>query len=295
MSDWLRALERLEGAYSPHTLRSYRSDFACFANWSLAHGESPLPASSALVAQYLDTEASRLKPGTLKRRLCGIRKIHRLTDHPDPTDAVEVDLAFRRARRLKPARPDQALGLTSALKDKLLAACSPDLAGLRDQVAIAVGFDTLCRRGELVTINIEDLTLNSLGRYDVLVRRAKNDPEGAGRTAKLSSKTTALVQLWLSRTGLTSGPLLRGVYQGHVQAAHLQPLTIARILKGASLKAGFEEEKRRKVRGHSLRVGGAQQLTLNGHNLLVIMRAGGWKSMNVVARYIEHLDIDVWD
>lgn len=48
------------------------------------------------------------------------------------------------------------------------------------------------------------------------------------------------------------------------------------------------------MRGHSLRVGGAQQLTLNGHGLLVIMRAGGWKSMNVVARYIEHLDIDVW-
>jgi hypothetical protein len=59
-------------------------------------------------------------------------------------------------------------------------------------------------------------------------------------------------------------------------------------------RVGLEEEKRRKVRGHSLRVGGAQQLTLDGHGLLVIMRAGGWKSMNVVGRYLEHLDIDVW-
>ena len=57
----------------------------------------------------------------------------------------------------------------------------------------------------------------------------------------------------------------------------------------------MEEEKSSKVRGHSLRVGGAQQLTLNGYSLLVVMRAGGWKSMTVVARYIEHLDIDVWD
>jgi site-specific recombinase XerD len=251
MSEWHKALERLRGAYSPHTLRSYLSDFGCFANWSLARGETPLPATPDLVARYLDAEASRLKPSTLKRRLCGIRKIHRLTDHPDPTDDVEVDLAFRRVRRLKPSRPDQALGLTSALKDKLLAACSDDLVGLRDQVAIAVGFDTLCRRGELVTINIEDLALNEKGRYDVLVRRAKNDPEGAGRTAKLSSNTSAIVQRWIDSTGLTSGPLLRGVYQEHAQAAHLQPLTIARILKGASLKAGFEEEKRRKVRGHS--------------------------------------------
>jgi integrase/recombinase XerD len=295
MTNWHQALERLECAFSPHTLRSYKSDFGVFENWCLAHGETPLPTNPEVVARYVDAEAPRLKPSTLKRRLCGIRKIHRLTGHADPTDDMEVDLAFRRARRLKLSRPDQALGVTADLRDRFIAACPDSLAGLRDKVAVSVGFDMLCRRGELVALSVEDLTPNDKGRFDVLVRRAKNDPDGAGRTAKLSSTTSALVREWLERTEISSGPLLRGVYQEHVQAHHLQPLTIARILKRVAKEAGLEEEKRSKVRGHSLRVGGAQQLTLNGHSLLVVMRAGGWKSMNVVARYIEHLDIDVWD
>jgi site-specific recombinase XerD len=294
MVEWQSAVERLEGAYSPHTLRSYRTDFSCFAEWCFAKGETPLPAPPALVARYLDSEASRLKPSTLKRRLCGIRKIHRLHGHPDPTDDLEVDLAFRRVRRLKPSRPDQAFGVTAELRDRLLGACGDDLMGLRDRVAIAVGFDTLCRRGELVAISVEDMTADETGRYTVLVRRAKNDPDGAGRTARLSSRASALVREWLEHTGIISGPLLRAVYQGHVQEHYLQPITVARILKKVAGRVDLEEEKRRKVRGHSLRVGGAQQLTLNGHGLLVVMRAGGWKSMNVVARYVEHLDIDVW-
>lgn len=48
------------------------------------------------------------------------------------------------------------------------------------------------------------------------------------------------------------------------------------------------------ISGHSLRVGAAQQLILNGYGILPIMRAGGWRSINPVARYIEHVDIDVW-
>ncbi len=49
-----------------------------------------------------------------------------------------------------------------------------------------------------------------------------------------------------------------------------------------------------RISGHSLRVGAAQQLTINGLGILQIMRAGGWRSMSVVARYVENVDLDVW-
>lgn len=182
-------------------------------------------------------------------------------------------------RRLKPSRPDPAFGVTAELRDRLLGACGDDLMGLRDRVAITVGFDTLCPRGELVSISVEDMTADETDRYTVLVRRAKNDPDGAGRTARLSSGTSTLVREWLERIGITSGPLLRAVFQGHLKVDYLQLITVARILKKVAGRINLEEEKLRKLRGHSLRVGGAQQLTLNGHGLLVIMRAGGWKSM----------------
>lgn len=142
-----------------------------------------------------------------------IRKIHRLCKLVDPTMDSEVDLAMRRIGRSQPSRPRQALGLTGNLCDALIAVCPNDLIGLRDKVLVTDGFDTLCRRGELVALSIGDFTRKDNGRYSVLVRRAKNDPEGAGRTAHLSTRTSQFVDEWLLAIGTDSGPLLRPVYR----------------------------------------------------------------------------------
>lgn len=45
-----------------------------------------------------------------------------------------------------------------------------------------------------------------------------------------------------------------------------------------------------RISGHSFRVGAAQQLTINGLQLLPIMRAGDWRSTNIVARCVENMD-----
>ncbi len=201
MVSWRQALLRLDGAYSDHTLRSYRSDFEVFASWCRKKRIVPIPCDPATVVTYVDAEGQRLKPSTIKRRLCAIRKIHLLCDVPDPTVGADVDLAVRRVRRSQPGRPKQALGITARVRDELLQVCSDDLIGLRDRVLVSVGFDTLCRRGELVALSVEDFTSTSDGRFTVLVRRAKNDPEGAGRTCRLSFATSALVREWLAAVG----------------------------------------------------------------------------------------------
>jgi integrase/recombinase XerD len=239
MTEWVKALERLEGAYSDHSLRAYRSDFQIFEAWCQAHDQPALPASSQTIAAFVNEQQDRVKPATLKRRLCGIRKVHRLTGHPDPTDNEGVYLAIRRARRAKPARPQQALGVTAGIRDKLLAACSDDLIGLRDRVMVSVGFDTLCRGGELVSLAVGDLTRKQDGRFEVLVRRAKNDPEGAGRTCKLSAASSRLLDEWLRATGITSGPLLRPVYHGHCLSRYLSRITVTRVLKRLTNRAGL--------------------------------------------------------
>ena len=121
-----------------------------------------------------------------------------------------------------PSRPQQALGITAEKRDRLLAQCPDDLIGLRDKVLVSVGFDTLCRRGELVALSVTDLTKRDDGRYSVLIRRAKNDPEGAGRTAHLSTRSSALVDDWLTAIGATRGPLLRPVYRSRALALSLR-------------------------------------------------------------------------
>lgn len=291
---WLKHIDRLDGAFSDHTLRSYRSDFGLFSAWCRKRRVPFLPASSDTVAAYIETERMRLKPGTLKRRLAAIRKLHHLAGEGDPTRDAEVDLAMRRAGRAQPSRPQQALGITAERRDRLLAQCTDDLIGLRDKVLVCVGFDTLCRRGELVALSVTDFTKRDDGRYSVLIRRAKNDPEGAGRTAQLSTRSSQLVDEWLAATGATRGPLLRPVYRNRALALYLEPLTIGRVLKKLSNRAELQMDGPSKVSGHSLRVGAAQQLVLNGRGILQVMRAGGWRSMNVVARYVENVDLDVW-
>jgi len=175
-----------------------------------------------------------------------------------------------------------------------LAVCGDDLIGLRDRVLISVGFDTLCRRGELAALSAEDLEPNHFGSLAILVRRAKNDPDGTGRIAHLAKPTVAEVERWLGASGITRGPLIRPVYRGHAIPRFMEPVAVSRILKKLAVRAGLEPSEVARVSGHSLRVGAAQQLTMNGVQLLPIMRAGGWRSVNIVARYIENVDVNVW-
>jgi len=46
--------------------------------------------------------------------------------------------------------------------------------------------------------------------------------------------------------------------------------------------------------GHSMLVGTAQDLLKRGFDTAAIMRAGGWKSVNVLARYLEKAEHNVW-
>ena len=44
-----------------------------------------------------------------------------------------------------------------------------------------------------------------------------------------------------------------------------------------------------------MRVGCAQDLNRNRFDMLTITRAGGWRLMNVVARYVEKVDLRIWE
>ena len=46
--------------------------------------------------------------------------------------------------------------------------------------------------------------------------------------------------------------------------------------------------------GHSMRVGGTQDLLRRGFDTATIMRADGWRSVNVLARYLQNAEHNVW-
>jgi len=289
--DWRAAVARLEGAYSTSTLRAYRADFEAFEAWCKEASQTPLPASPETIADFIAFDALKSSPATLKRRLAGIRKVHRLVRLQNPVEDEEVFIAMRRALRTKPRRQKQARGLTRTLRDKLVAACPNTLTGLRNRAPIAVGYDTLCRRSELASLRVEDLDPLEGGAMSILVRRAKNDPFGDGRLGYLTPKTVEILFAWLKAASIEEGWMFRRIAGPNLGPNPLHPMTINRFLKATAKAAGLNSDVIATLSGHSMRVGAAQDLMTDGAGLLPIMKAGGWKSMNVIGRYVECAEI----
>jgi integrase len=289
--NWRSAIARLEGAYSENTLRGYRADFGLFEEWCKSGRRIALPASPETVAAFVAHDAEKSSPSTLRRRLAGIRKVHRLLRLPNPVEDEDVLIALRRALRNKPRRQKQACGLTRELRDKLLAACPDTLLGLRNRALICAGYDTLCRRAELVSLRVEDLAQLENGAMSILVRRAKNDPFGDGRYGYLTPQTVEILKAWLSAASIQKDWLFRKVSGCRIGSNALHPYTVNLIIKRAADTAGLDPDVVQSLSGHSMRVGAAQDLMSDGGGLLSIMRAGGWKSTNIIARYVEHTEI----
>lgn len=274
---------RCEGAYADITLRGYRTDLDFFASWCERNGAEFLPATPAGVAAFVDEQLARYSYATIRRCIAAIQFAHRLSDLPSPVGSSDVYLALRRAGRTKRRRPKQVKGLTADLLEKILEGCPETLSGLRDAALISVGYDTLCRSAELSWMEVEHVDLEE---GTVYIPRAKNDPFGDGRIAGLSGRSVDLVRRWLDEAGIEEGPLFRGLHTAKVGPGHLETSSIRRLIKVAARRVGLTEAATC-LSGHSMRVGGAQDLMTAGFDTLAIMTAGGWKNVEVVARYVE--------
>lgn len=292
--DWRAEFHRLEGAYAPGTIRSYRGDIAAFEAWCADEGIPPFPAEVDTVCRFLEDQGIEKAPSTVRRRLYAIRKVHRLLRLPDPTHDEEINLSLRRVRRSKAIRPRQAKGLTSTFLDQFRDTQPDTVIGLRNRAMLSVGYELLTRRSELVALRSDDLEDRGDGTFRVLIRRSKADQFGAGRIAFTSRKTADLLREWLELRGPEIDWLFCPVYQGKPINRDLSTTTVKRLVKQAAERARLDATDIAAFSGHSMRVGAAQDLLKRGFDTAAIMRAGGWKSVNVLARYLEHAEHNVW-
>lgn len=281
----------MNGAYSANTIRSYRADFKIFEAWCRQDGRVVLPAAPETVADFVTAEGTKSAPATVSRRRASIAKIHKLLKFENPVGSEDVNLATRTMYRQRGRRQDQALGLIAPLKQKLMEACANDLRGLRDRALIATGYDTLCRRAELVQLQIEDLKPRTDGSGTILVRKSKADQLGRGRLAYLSIDAIEHLQRWVEAANLERGPIFRGIHGPLVNLEAMDSSRVAVILKTRAKRAGLAANVIAQLSGHSMRVGAAQDMAAAGIDLGAIMHAGGWKSPDMVMRYIEHMDV----
>jgi integrase len=298
--DWRTGLERLRGAYADVSLRECAKAFRLFEAWCRRRGRCALPASPETVAAAVEHFFTRYAPATVRLRLAYIRWVHRALELPDPTRHEMVRLAFRRGERLRRRTPRrassrQATPINAALCERLAAACPDTLLGLRDRALLRLGYDTLCRSGELVALRVEDLSLLPSGGARIHLRRSKTDPFGKGDYVYLSAAGLTDVRAWLDAAELRDGLILRSIwFEAYVGKKGFQAQSMRKRLQLIGRRAGLTDSELKGIGGHSMRVGAAQDLAVAGRPIAQIMRAGRWRSFESVSLYIKHAPVNVW-
>ena len=186
-------------------------------------------------------------------------------------------------------RFDQAYPVTRAVLEKLLSVCTNDLHGLRNKALLLVAYDSMRRRSELVSLRIEDIEWLSDKGASVLLRKSKTDQNGSGKWIHLKAETANAIDSWISAANINSGHVFRGIRSVAEISNSLCESRIARIYKTLARRAGLSEQIIQGISGHSMRVGGAQDLLSFGASLPQIMVKGGWGKTDTVMRYVDRI------
>ena len=277
------------GALSGNTVRALRADLEGFAAWCVERGRCPLPARPATVAAYVDAMAAVRAPATVRRYLYSIAAGHRAAGERSPLEHAAVQRALHRMRRRNGVRQAQVKGLTWELRQRLTEAAGGRAIDARNRAMLAVAYDAMLRRSELVALQVADVKIDRGGSASLLVRRAKTDPEGGGSILYLHRDTVRLVREWLGASGIAAGPLFRSLRKDGTVGGALPAGQVPRIYRAMAARAGLPARTVRRLSGHSPRVGAAQDMIASGIGIPAIMQAGRWKSASMVQRYGERL------
>ena len=257
--------------------------------WGAAHTLAPLPAPPQSLVRSRPARAAQVTPGTLASRVAAIRCAHQQRGHVSPTTHPLVRDVLSGIRRTRVTRPVQVHGLTRELVTRLLQATGERLRDQRNRALLAVAYDLLGRRSELVALAVADLERVPDGSATVLIRRSKTDPEGTGVPLYLAPDTLAAVEAWLVAAGITTGLVFRALTKGGRVRARLSADAVARIFKQMAQAAGLAPQLVQGIAGHRARVGAAQDRAVHGLALAGSMPAGRWKTPQRAGRDIEHL------
>jgi integrase len=277
---------KFDGAFAKNTIRAYRSDFAQYQNWCLQNNQEPIPAKADTMANYVDYLSETNKSATIRRRINSLGTVLKLSKNHDPTKQPEVILALKRMHRKIGRAQDQATPLTKGLLNQLLNNCDNGTMGIRNQVLLRLGYETMRRRSELCAFKFQDIDCAPNGKPIIRLKFSKTDQYGTGKVLPISEELLGLLNQWKGILG-NKGYILRSTNKhGHIGDS-LNPASISTILKTLQegLKSGTNQQP---LSGHSFRVGAALDLLEQGEPLEKIMLRGGWQSDSTAMKYLRN-------
>jgi integrase len=181
---------------------------------------------------------------------------------------------------------EQATPLTKSLLNQLLNNCYNSTMGIRNQVLLRLGYETMRRRSELCAFKFEDIDYAPNGKPIIRLNFSKTDQYGAGKVLPISEELLCILGKWQGIVGC-KGYILRSINKhGHIGDS-LNPASVSTILKTLQegLKTGSNQQP---LSGHSFRVGAALDLLEQGEPFEKIMLRGGWQSDSTAMKYLRN-------
>ena len=275
---------KFDGAFAKNTIRAYRSDFIQYQTWCHKNSLAPIPATADTMSMYVDYLSGNNKSATIRRRINSLGTILKLSRNYDPTKQPEVILALKRMHRKIGRVQQQAKPLTKPLLNQLLGNCDNSLRGLRNEVLLRLGYETMRRRSELCAFKFEDICRTPNGKPGIKLNFSKTDQFGNGKILPISQELFDLLEKWRSMIS-DEGYILRSINRhGHI-GSNLHPASISTILKALQKDLEMDSDEQQ-LSGHSFRVGAALDLLEQGESLERIMLRGGWQADSTAMKYL---------
>lgn len=296
-----QTVDRIDGAYAKATIRAYKADFSDFIKFCEENQLKALPASSIAISGYINHLLNKgNSSASIRRAVAAIATIHNLNEYNNPTLRPEVKIEMKRMHRRIGRYSNQAEAITKEiLHDMLDTLKDNELRSLRDMAILLIAYDTMCRRSELVNIEISDINERIVDRKNntyttvILLRKSKTDQEAHGRWMTISSEASKALEKWIKHSNVSDGKVFRGIDRSNRPTKQLTSAHISRIYKKIAAQAGFDEDFVKRISGHSTRIGAAQDLLMSGASLAMIMTKGRWLKSDTVMRYVEKIGIPI--
>lgn len=261
-----------------------------------------LPASPAMVSNYLVRYAGEVKVSTARLRLAALSKWHVSQGFYNPVASSEVKEVMQGIAKTHQSVQTQAPPLTfdhlremcHRLESQKLAAIqasdqSEILRTHRDLALILVGFWQGFRSDELSRVEAQNVRFTQ-GRRGMVIflPYSKTDTNARGRNYTLQALRAYCpvdaMQRWIEVAGLDVGPVFKGISRwGKVAGAGINSRSIETILNRVA-DGLFEGQP--KFSTHSLRRGFADWAVNAGWSVKALCAHVGWKSVASAARYM---------
>ncbi|WP_346835989.1 site-specific integrase [Paenibacillus polymyxa] len=281
--------EYISNSRAKNTVKSYKSDWKHFMQWCKHNQLSYLPTNDDAYSLYLSNLATRgFKVSTIRRRMSSIAQAHLVAGYPSPTTA-HIKVVWAGIKRVHGTTEIGKLPVVVDIVRQMLNELPDKLQGVRDRAILLIGFAGAFRRSELVSLDIESISVVKEGLI-VQVNKSKTDQEGKGESIGIPYgmfEQTCPVRAyinWIQAAGLKSGPVFRSINR-HNQVSHtrLSDKSVALIVKRYINAVGLDEKL---YSGHSLRAGFATTAAMLGKSERSIMDQTRHRSEAMVRKYI---------